>query len=100
MTNNGAGPSTALASSATVPALGNAAKVASPSSEVHPAPLVLYAGGFIPVMLRANVGEAVLNIGPVVLSGIAWLAVRLLGHSSHIASWTANTLPVRQNVSG
>jgi membrane protease YdiL (CAAX protease family) len=100
MTNKGAGPSMALASSATVPALGNAAKVASPSSEVHPAPLVLYAGGFIPVMLRANVGEAVLNIGPVVLAGIAWLAIRLLGHSSHIASWTANTLPVRQNVRG
>src|SRR5687768_8943395 len=60
--------------------------------EVPAAPLVLYAVGAIPISLRANVGEAVLDLGLVVLAvGTAWLAVWLFGRSQHIAG---STIPI------
>ncbi len=53
------------------------------SREIPPVPLVLYAIGAIPVSLRANVGEAALDLGLVVLAvGIAWLAIWLFNRSA------------------
>jgi hypothetical protein len=60
--------------------------------EVPAIPLVLYAVGAIPISLRANVGEAVLDLGLVVLAaGTAWLAIWLFGRSRHIAG---STIPI------
>jgi hypothetical protein len=63
-------------------------------------PLVLYGLGAIPVSLRAFVPEAALDLGLVALAaGTAWLAIWLLGRSSHIGT-EARTIspPLRQSV--
>jgi len=62
--------------------------------EVPAAPLVLYAVGAIPISLRANVGEAVLDLGLVVLAvGTAWLAIWLFGRARHIAGSAITITP-------
>jgi hypothetical protein len=62
--------------------------------EVPAVPLVLYAVGAIPISLRANVGEAVLDLGLVVLAvGTAWLAIWLFGRSRHITGSTITVTP-------
>jgi hypothetical protein len=62
--------------------------------QVPVAPLVLYAVGAIPISLRANVGEAVLDLGLVVLAvGTAWLAIWLFGRSRHITGSTITVTP-------
>ena len=68
--------------------------------EVPVAPLVLYAVGAIPISLRAFVGEAVLDLGLVVLAaGTAWLAIWLFGRSRHIAgSMIPSTPPTHQPI--
>ncbi len=65
------------------------------SRMVPVAPLILYAVGAIPISLRANVGEAVLDLGLVVLAaGTGWLAIWLFTRSSHLNAMT--TVPAVQ----
>jgi hypothetical protein len=76
--------------------LGTLAFVASMlrTREVPAVPLVLYAVGAIPISLRANVGEAVLDLGLVVLAaGTAWLAIWLFGQSRHSTGSTITSAP-------